>query len=100
MITTERDLRKMRKRITWTSFDLPSAQHWPTWRDAAISGEFENPDPYLGVLQHVPGVENVRLARRVENPEQAAYVVREFYRPIIFIRSVARVITYICGQCC
>lgn len=75
-------LRKLRQRTTWTSFHLPSTQPWPTWPSAAIPGEDQTQDPYLGVLAHVPGVENVRLARRVEDVEQAAFIVRKSYYPL------------------
>jgi hypothetical protein len=108
MITTDRDLRKMRKRITWTSFHLPSTQPWPTWAGQAIAGGNETTDPYRGVLHKVPGLENVRLARRAEDVEQAAYILRQFYRPIISIELITHArpcidlkssIVYICGQC-
>jgi hypothetical protein len=68
MITTDRDIRKMEKRLTWTYFYLPSTESWKELGQ----------DPYLGVLCSVPGVENVRLARRAEDVEQAAYIVCEF----------------------
>jgi hypothetical protein len=72
-------IRMMQKRLTWTSFHYPSTQSWPTWPSAAIPGEGQNPDPYFEVLCNVPGVENVRIARKVEDVEQAAYIVRKFY---------------------
>lgn len=106
MTTTIRKIWRMEKRFTWTSFHLPSTQSWPTWPSTAIPGEHQNPDPYLGVLCNVPGVENVRLARRVEDVEQAAYIVREFYCPSYLSKPVTRAasctdlegaIIYTCG---
>jgi hypothetical protein len=67
------------KRLTWTSFHHPSTQSWPPWPSAAIPGEGQNPDPYFDVFCNVPGVENVRIARNVEDVEQATYIVRKFY---------------------
>lgn len=78
----DRNLRRTQKRTTWTSFHLPSTQPWPTWPSASIPEGDRDPDPYLGILSNVSGVENVRLARRVEDVEQAAYVVLEFDCPI------------------
>jgi hypothetical protein len=72
-------IRMMQKRLTWTSFHHLSTQSWPTWPSAAIPGEGQNPDPYFEVLCNVPGVENVRIARKVEDVKQAAYIVRKFY---------------------
>jgi hypothetical protein len=84
---------EMQKRLTWTTFHLSSAKPWPTWPDAAVPGGTQYSDLYLGLLCNVPGVKNVRLGRRVEDVEQAAFIIREFitygsyvvYRPLLSI---------------
>jgi hypothetical protein len=78
MITTDRDIRKMEKRLTWTLFYLPSTESWPPLPSTSATGKELGQDPYLGVLCSVPGAENVRLARRAEDVEQAAYIVCKF----------------------
>ncbi|OAL54201.1 hypothetical protein IQ07DRAFT_584781 [Pyrenochaeta sp. DS3sAY3a] len=69
------DIRKQQKRLTWTPFHLPSTQPWPIWSDITVPENNESLDPHLGYLCNVQGVENVRIARRVENVEQAAFII-------------------------
>ncbi|KAF1978473.1 hypothetical protein BU23DRAFT_564065 [Bimuria novae-zelandiae CBS 107.79] len=45
------------------------------WPDAAETGEIQYSNSYLGPLCNVQGVENVRLARRVKDVEQAAFII-------------------------
>jgi hypothetical protein len=59
--------------ITWTRFHLPKVQEWPTW---PVTHE----DVHVGPLAGVKGIRKVSVGRIVENPEQAAYVIGEFYR--------------------
>jgi hypothetical protein len=88
------NIRLMQKRLTWTSFHHPSTQPWPRWPSAAIPGEGQNPDPYFEVLCNVPGVENVRIARKVEDFEQAAYIVREFHHLLCLSKPHTLVASY------
>ena len=58
--------------ITWTRFYLPLDQEWPTWPT------YE--DMHVGPLTDVKDVGEVLLGRVVDNPEQAAYIIRESHR--------------------
>jgi hypothetical protein len=69
---------EMQKRMLWTFFRLPSTQLWPAWPDTAVPGEEKHSDLYLGPLSDTPGLENVRLGRRVEEAEHAAFITRKF----------------------
>lgn len=85
-----RQLRRERKRTTWTRFHLPRGQEWPEW----ING---HSNIYLGPLADVAGCEKVRLGRRVEDPEQTAMIVRECV-PGLFVTVTPdwrRLLTYI-----
>lgn len=106
MYTFIEEMHLTQKRFTWTSYHHPSTQSWPTWPSTAIPGEGQNPDPYLEVLCNVPGVENVRIAHRVEDVKQAAYIIRKFYyllcllepaTPIKSYTDIKGVVIYTCG---
>lgn len=86
----EDDTGMIQKRFTWTLFHHLSTQSWPTWPSAAIPGEVQKPDPYLEVLCNVPGVENVRIARRVEDATQAAYIICKFYHLLCLSKPATR----------
>lgn len=83
-MVSQHDLRKQQKRLTWTSFHLPSTQPWPIWSDVTVPEDNQSLDPHLGYLCNVQGVENVRLARRVENAEQAAFIIRKFIVCLVY----------------
>lgn len=61
-------LRMEQRRTTWTRFHLPGGQNWPKWTTS-----YSN--TYLGPLTDVPGCEKVRLGRKVEDPEQAVFII-------------------------
>ncbi len=63
-------MRPTQQRTTWTRFRLARGQDWPIWSTAYS-------DTYLGPLADVAGREKVRLGRMVEDPEQAAFIVRK-----------------------
>lgn len=65
-----RHLRREQKRTTWTRFHLPRGQDWPKWMTGRLN-------TYLGPLADVTGRGKVRLGRKVDDPEQAALIVRE-----------------------
>ncbi|KAF2663355.1 hypothetical protein BT63DRAFT_461464 [Microthyrium microscopicum] len=75
VITSEDHFGTMQKRLTWTLFHHASTKPWPTWPNGTLPREGQNLDPYFEVLCHVPGVENVRIGRKVEDVDQAAYIV-------------------------
>lgn len=91
---THTHIRLMQKRLTWTLFHHLSTQSWPAWPSAVIPREGQNPDPYFEVLYNVPGVENVRIARKVEDVEQAAYIVRKFYYLLYLSKPATRAASY------
>lgn len=71
---TEVELRLERQRTTWTRFHLLRGQDWPTWSTTA--GNPNDADrSYLGPLAGVTGCLKVWLGRKVEDPEQAVFVV-------------------------
>ncbi|EAQ88351.1 predicted protein [Chaetomium globosum CBS 148.51] len=55
--------------ITWTRFQLPREQEWPTWT-------VDHDDVHAGPLTDVEGCRILSLGRMVDNPEQAAYIIR------------------------
>ncbi|KAI2627952.1 hypothetical protein GGS26DRAFT_126605 [Hypomontagnella submonticulosa] len=65
---TQRQLRQLRARTSWIRFHLPREQDWPTWSTAHSYMQ-------LGPLSGVAGCEKVWLARKVEDPEEAALIV-------------------------
>lgn len=58
--------------VTWTRFHLPREQEWPTWP----KDRYEH--VYWGPLADLEGLEGVSVGRMVDNPERAAYVLREW----------------------
>ncbi|KAH6631491.1 hypothetical protein F5144DRAFT_620575 [Chaetomium tenue] len=55
--------------ITWTRFYLPREQEWPAWA-------VDHDDVHAGPLTDVEGCGKLSLGRMVDNPEQAAYIIR------------------------
>lgn len=55
---------------TWTKFHLPRDQEWPAW-----SADHE--DVHIGPLKGVEGWRTASLGRMIDDPEQAAYIIRE-----------------------
>lgn len=78
MLTNASEILKMHKRLTWTLFHLPPDQTWPAWPSSISVREDLDISSYLGPLSNVAGLENVRLGRRVEDPEQAAFIICEY----------------------
>ncbi|KAK4236855.1 hypothetical protein C8A03DRAFT_35238 [Achaetomium macrosporum] len=69
MARIKQTARRTQKRlITWTRFHLPREQEWPTW-------SVDHADVHVGPLADVKGKWKVLLARMVDNPEQAAYII-------------------------
>ncbi|PNP55970.1 hypothetical protein THARTR1_03907 [Trichoderma harzianum] len=60
----------MNRRTTWTRFHLPRWQGWPTWSTGSS---------ILGPLAEVTGYNKVWLGRQVDDPEQAAIIIREYF---------------------
>lgn len=58
--------------ITWTRFYLPQGQEWPTWA-------VDHDDVHVGPLTDVEGCRKLSLGRMVDNPEQAAYIIRQCF---------------------
>jgi len=54
--------------VTWTRFHLPREQEWPTW-------SVGHADVHVGPLAGVEGWRTPLLARMVEDPEQAVYII-------------------------
>ncbi|KAM3499980.1 hypothetical protein MY10362_006806 [Beauveria mimosiformis] len=54
--------------ITWTRFYLPRDQEWPVWT-------VEHDDIHAGPLANVDGCSRLAVARMVDNPDHAAYVI-------------------------
>jgi hypothetical protein len=72
MARTRQTARRMEKKLTtWTRFYLPREQEWPTW-------SVDHADVHVGPLAG-KGCWEVSLGRMVENPEQAAYIIRKCY---------------------
>ncbi|KAK0742158.1 hypothetical protein B0T21DRAFT_282270 [Apiosordaria backusii] len=70
MARTKQTARKReRSVVTWTRFHLPKEQEWPTW---AVAHE----DVHVGPLADIGGAWKVWLGRMMENPEQAAYIIK------------------------
>lgn len=55
---------------SWTRFRLPRDQEWSTW-------SLPHDDVHVGPLKGVGGWLTASLGRMVDNPEQAAYIIRE-----------------------
>jgi hypothetical protein len=74
MARTKQTARLSQKPLTtWTRFYLPLEQEWPTW---AVDHE----DVHAGPLADVKGCLMISLGRMVDNPEQAAYIIREYHQ--------------------
>lgn len=74
-LVTHIQLRRERRRVTWTRFHLPREQEWPTWTTAA-SNSGSDDVALLGPLAGVEGCEKVWLGRQVDDPGKAALIVR------------------------
>ncbi|KAH6856898.1 hypothetical protein B0I37DRAFT_318739 [Chaetomium sp. MPI-CAGE-AT-0009] len=61
--------RSQRVLTTWTRFYLPREQEWPTWA-------VDHDNVHYGPLKGVEGVRRALLGRMVDDPEQAAYIIR------------------------
>ena len=85
---THIQVRRERRRITWTRFHLPREQDWPRWMTAG--GSKSDDVTFLGPLAGVEGCEKVWLGRQVEDPEKAALIVRMYCGPIIHILQLCR----------
>lgn len=71
MARTRQTAKRFEKPITsWTRFHLPRDQEWPTW-------SIDHDDVHVGPLKDVEGWRRASLGRMVDNPEQAAYIIRE-----------------------
>lgn len=64
-------IRAMNRRTTWTRFYLPKWQGWPKWSTGSS---------VLGPLAEVTGYDKVWLGRQVDDPEQAAIIIREYFQ--------------------
>lgn len=68
--TSQKAKRSVNTLTSWTWFHLPRDQEWPTW-------SVDHGDVHVGPLKGVEGRLKASLGRMVDNPEQAAYVIRE-----------------------
>ncbi|KAK2028035.1 hypothetical protein LX32DRAFT_640424 [Colletotrichum zoysiae] len=70
MARTKKLAKESVERLTsWTRFYLPREQEWPTWSaDQAGGGHY-------GPLEGVKGVFMASLGRKVDDPEQAVYII-------------------------
>lgn len=73
---THIQIRRERRRVTWTQFHLPRQHKWPRWTGGVSSPERES---LLGPLAGVEGCEKVWLGRQVANPEKAALIIRRHH---------------------
>ena len=80
-LITPTQLRRERRRVTWTRFHLSREQDWPRWTTAG--GSESDDATFLGPLAGVEGCEKVWLGRQVDDPEKAALIVRTYRGPII-----------------
>lgn len=62
--------------ITWTRFYLPRNQEWPVW-------SVDHDDIHAGPLIDLEGCCRLGLARMVDNPDQAAYIIGKLRRLLI-----------------
>lgn len=63
--------RSVKPLTSWTRFHLPRNQEWPTW-------SVDHDDVHVGPLEGVEGWRTASLGIMIDNPEQAAYIIREF----------------------
>ena len=74
MARTKQTARRGQKALlSWTRFYLPLEQEWPTW-------DVDHEDVHAGPLADLEGCLTISLGRMVDNPEQAAFVIREYHQ--------------------
>lgn len=57
--------------ITWTEFHLPQGQEWPVWT-------VEHDNVHIGPLVNMGCCYNFKLARMVDKPDYAAYIIGKY----------------------
>lgn len=64
----------VKRLITWTQFYL-QGQEWPVW-------SVDHDDIHAGPLADVYGCSRLGLARMVDNPDQAAYIIGQYLHAV------------------
>lgn len=67
---------------SWTRFHLPREQEWPTWSAGQAGGG------HYGPLKGVKGCFMASLGRKVDDPEEAVYIIGEYHLHRNYMKSL------------